>query len=372
MGRDMTDWSRGGVLGSVDAWVRREIAEQRRNNPLARKARYRWPLRLLRSIFSARTFYNFLALYLLIDLSALCVEAWSPWVTASIFPRWAASAGAAELLKSVPSYLIGAQVGVFSVISLALALVTLIAQRDEAAADVQVYYHESLFFEVAASCLALIAVLAIQLFWPLQFGLHLLGHGGHASLFKLGLLTLHLGWFLINLAAVAHFIAVTFGFVHNRARERLRERYTANVVVPNDLTGHLRAAVYSMAGSEAVPTRNEDELNVSLFGISMPEPYIPELTATFRKPMRLKNVFVRPAHWAIRRWHQRCDQPSGSATAATLPDRIALQLWFTPRIAEELHGEIIWCRRKGGVPLDWLERAALRFAFRFERVRDAD
>jgi hypothetical protein len=368
----MTDWRRGGVLGSLNVWVRREIAEHQRENPLARRARYPRSLRILRSIFSAKTFGTFLAAYFLLDLCALCLEAWAPQLLAEPMPRWVTSPAATELLKSVPSYLLGAQVSIFGVISLALALVTLIGQRAEAATDVKVYYHESLFFEVAASCLALTAALAVQFFWPLQFGLHLLGYGGYSSMFKLGLLGVHLAWFLLNLAAVARFIEITFGFVQDSSRERLRERFTANVVVPNELRSQLQAAVYAMAGSEAVAKAKEEDLETALFGLEMSEPYFAELTSSFRKPARLKNVYILPAHWAIRRWHRRCVQAEQEALAKTLPKRIAIRLWFLPRMGKTMRGPTDWCRRSGGVPLSWIERRALRLAFRFERVRDAD
>lgn len=365
----MTDWGRGGPTGSLNRWVRKEVREQLKSNPLARRARYGWPLRVARWAFSAGTFWRFVALYLLLDLAMINIEGFWHALAPATIPAIANSPAAAELLKSVPSYLIGAQIGLLSVISLALALITLIAQRDDAATDVQVYYHESLFFEITASCLALTGVLCAQLFWPLQFLYHLLGGGGQPALFKLFLLVLHLGWFLVNLAAVAHFIGITFRFVQRRARERLRESYTANVIVPMEMTAWLRETLYSMAGSEAIAVAPE-KIHPVCFGLEMHEPYTVELSTRFKRPMQIHNVHVRIAHWAIRRWRRRCDNEGEGARP--LPDRLRPRLWFLPRIDQTLRGEIAWCRRDGGVPLDRIERLALRLAFRFGKALDAE
>lgn len=99
-------------------------------------------------------------------------------------------------------------------------------------------------------CMALLAVLCTQFLWPLQFLLHRLGFGTDLQVFKLGLLVIHLGWLLLNLSAVAYFVTTTFRFVQQSARELLRERYTANVVQPRDITRRLRQQHYDLAMRE--------------------------------------------------------------------------------------------------------------------------
>jgi len=363
----MTEWNSGGVLWNLNRLVRKEVRDQLRANPVARRSRYSLSHRVLRSVFSIGTFWRFLGAYLLVDMAAINLEGWWHILAPNHFPGWPTAVSVFDLLKSVPSYLITAQVGVLSVISIALALVTLIAQRDEASADVQVYYHESLFFEIAASCLALIAVLCVQLFWPLQFGYHLLGRGGHANLFKIALTSLHAAWLFVNLAGVAHFVSVTFRFVQRRAREHLRESYTANVIVPHEMTERVRETLYSMAGTEAI-TVEGNRVNPTLFGLEMDDPEKAELIRIFRHPCRVGNVFVRPAHWAIRRWYSRSEKSAG----APFDDRTRPRLWFAPRMGQILSGETVLCYRAGGLPLDRTEKLALLMAFRFKRIRDAD
>lgn len=374
----MTDWGRGGPSGSLSRWVSKEVREQLRSNPLAVAARYSWQRRLLRRLFALRSFGRYIALYLLLDVVLVTVESlWPLLFINGLFP-WASSPGAVELAKSLPGYLIGAQVGIIGVISLALALVTLIAQRDESSADVQVYYHESLFFEITASSLALVAVLAFQFIWPLQSLLHLVTEGGtEAGLFRFIFLLVHLGWFLLNLAAVAHFITLTFRFVQRGARASIRESYTSNILLPRELAERILNVLYRMAGAEAVQAK-PGRLQTAVFGHGALEPYSSEISTRFKHPMRLRNVHVRLAHWAIRRWKRRCDivaasvdQPEG---AAARPIRATREptLWFLPRPDGIMRGETHWCRRKDGVPLDTIEKFALILAFRFERARDGD
>lgn len=370
----MTDWKRGGPSGSLNRWVRKEVVEQLRNNPVAKAARYNWSRRALRGIFAIGTFGRFVSLYLIVDLAMMVFEAfWPSFARPGLFP-WTSDPTAVEIVKTVPSYLIGAQVGILGMISLALALVTLIAQREEAPTDVQVYYHESLFFEITASCLALVAILGAQLVWPLQSILHILfGSRSEAGLFKLVLLLIHLGWFLLNMAAVAHFIKVTFRFVQRDARALMRESYTANNLLPRELTQLVTDAVYLSAGVEAVP-KDGQQIDTVSFGQTMFEPYEVEMQRHFKHPARVKNVHVLVALWAIRRWKARCDKaaPPDPDTARALGSSGRARLCFTPRVGEVLRGDVEWCRRNGGVALDRIEKFALGLAFRFERARYAN
>jgi hypothetical protein len=155
----MIDWKRGGWTGSINSWVRREVREQFRGNPTARRVRYSWAHRAFRRFFSIGTFGKFVGLYLVANLTFVVTEAISALLVPGWLPDWTASGAPNPDIKSlvlnVSSYLVSTQVGMLGVISLALALVTLIAQRERSSTDVQVYYHESLSFELVASCVAL-------------------------------------------------------------------------------------------------------------------------------------------------------------------------------------------------------------------------
>lgn len=355
-------WGPGGPTDSVNRFVAHEVRRQLAGNLVARRARYPAGHRLLRRLMGA-SFSIFLARYLIVDLAALNAEAWSrivaPGATTTSATR---TTQIIDVVKTVPSYLLGAQIGLLGMISLALALVTLIAQRDDATTDVKVYYHESMFFGITASGIALASVLCIQFLWPLQTALHQMGGGSGSPVFKLALVVAHTAWFVVNLWAVAHFVSVTFRFVQRSARESLRERYTANVVVPRQLTDRLRQQVYGAAGG-----RTEPGMPSAHFGFSFGTGSEIEIEADFASNTMLVDVHMGIVRWVLGRWMKRC---SAKPARAGRTARSGPRIWFTPALDRAMRGRVAWCRRNGGVPLTPFERWALRRAFRFEERGD--
>src|ERR1700732_1012995 len=121
----MIDWRLGGWTGSVNNWVRREVREQLRANPIARRSRYGVFHRILSLFFSIRTFGQFVVGYLAINLFFLLLEEILAWLAPSWLATWMTPNSELDLkalLLNVASYLITAQVGALGVISLALAL----------------------------------------------------------------------------------------------------------------------------------------------------------------------------------------------------------------------------------------------------------
>lgn len=375
----MIDWRQGGWTGSINRWVRREIREHIHKNPTALRVRYGLGVRVLRRYFRLGTFSKFFVIYLLLDLLAASLELLATWAAPEWLPTWTASGPPGPdikaLILNVSSYLISTQVGLLGVVSLALALVTLVSQREGAESDVKLYYHESLSFELVASCMALLAVLCLQLLWPLQFLLHRLSLGTELQVFKLGLLGLHLSWLLVNLGAVSYFILTTFRFVQQSAREQLRERYTANVVLPREMTTRLRQQLYSLGGQDLMRERSaeKDEEGPSIaFGFDFGGPDATEIEATFLHPMALYDVRMVWVRWVARRWANRsiaADNDDQRKRISGLRPQAPI-LWFTPHIDHPIHGKCGWCRRRGGARLTRLEKAILQRAFRFRRSSD--
>jgi len=355
-------WGPGGPTDSLSRFAAHEVRRQLAGNPVARRARYPADYRLLRILMGA-PFSLFLARYLIVDLAVLNVEAWSRIVAPDVAKMSTAQAEhIVDIVTTVPSYLLGAQIGLLTIISLALALVTLIAQRDDATTDVKVYYHESMFFGITASGIALAAVLSIQFFWPLQTALHLLGGGSDSPAFKLALVAAHTAWFVINLWAVAHFVSVTFSFVQRSAREHLRERYTANVILPRQLTDRLRQQLYGASGGAP-----KSSMPSASFGFSFHRGAEIEIEMDFAPNTVLVDVHMGIVRWVFGRWLKRCSvDPAPVSQAAHSGPR----LWFTPALDRPMRGRIAWCQRSGGVPLTSLERWLLRCAFRFEERRN--
>jgi hypothetical protein len=372
-GQQMTDWKRGGWTGSLNGWVRREIREHFRENPVARRARYCFSLRVLHRIFDDASFLRFVATYaafaLLMGLAEVVVAAYAPhWI-----PHWAGN-DIKQFLTNVTSYLISAQVSALGVVSIAIGLVTIIAQRENASTDVQVYYHESLSFGLVASSIALLTVLCAQLLWPVQFTIHWFGRGTALLSFKALLTVVHLAWMLLNLAGLAHFVATTLAFVQQKAREGQRERYTANIVVPVEMRKRLREQLFLMAGPEFVKeacpaaTARNKEPTVYL-GNDFSGAGGIEIPLKPRKGVVLSDVRMVLVRWSVCRWLRRCmtSRNQQQQVAGFTQEPLLL---FPPRLDAAPEASKGLCRRRGGVPLTILERLALRYAFKFRRKRD--
>ena len=256
-----------GLRGSLRRRVRREIKAHLRDNRAICRARYSFFQRAARFLIAGRSLPTFLAAYLLLDLVLVGAEVVFNLYFPQALPGWTTPQIRAS--KDIASYLIAAQVGILGIVSVAIGIVTLISQRDDRSStntDVRLYYVESLAYEVVLSGAALLIVLCVQLLWPAQFLAHLAYLGGTDLAFKALLTAFHSAWLLLNLAVFAQFVLTTLHFVEPSARERLRERYIANVIVPTDLTQRLLRVFYANAPKELVPDTNEEAGPLITFG----------------------------------------------------------------------------------------------------------
>ena len=277
-----------------------------------------------------------------------------------------------SLLKDIASYLIAAQVGILGIVSVAIGIVTLISQRDDRSStntDVRLYYMESLAYEVVLSGAALLIVLCAQLLWPVQFLAHLAHLGGTDLVFKVALTAFHLAWLLLNLAVFAQFVLTTLHFVEPSARERLRERYTANVIVPSDLSQRLLRVFYANAPKELVPATNEESGPLITFGHGLLTDGDVELRTKFAVPSVLHDVWLRPLGFVLRSWWHRSEptlpQPRRQSALRGRDAWLSLEPSFDGRF----EGEVTWCRRRGGVAFHRWERWVIRQCYRFRAAK---
>jgi hypothetical protein len=356
-----------GLRGSLRRRVRREIKAHLRDNRAIRRARYSFFQRAARLLIGGRSLPTFLAAYVLLDLVLVGAEVVFNLHFPQALPGWTAPE-IKSLLKDIGSYLIAAQVGILGIVSVAIGIVTLISQRDDRSStntDVRLYYTESLAYEVVLSGAALLIVLCVQLLWPAQFLAHHAHLGGNDLAFKALLTAFHLTWLLLNLAVFAQFVLTTLHFVEPSARERLRERYIANVIVPADLTQRLLRVFYTNAPKELVPDTNEEAGPLITFGSGMLDDGDVELRTKFAVPSVLRDVWLRPLGFVLRRWWQRSER--------TLTRRrhqsglLGRDAWFSlePSFDRRFQGEVAWCRRRGGAALHNWERRVIRLCYRF-------
>ena len=367
----MADSLIDGWLGSVRRRVQREIRTHVRENAAIRGSRYSFLQRALRATIAGRSLPSFLAAYLIVDILLVAAEAAANSRFPSYLPGWT-SPEMKGLLKDIASYLLTAQVGLLGIVSVAIGIVTLIAQRDDRSStntDVRLYYMESLAYEVVLSGVALLIVLAAQFFWPLQFAAHRLHFGGPDLIFKVALTALHLIWLLLNFSVFTQFVLTTLRFVDPKARERLRERYTANVIVPRDLSLRLLRMFYNMANQQLIPQTDKKADPSVTFGWGILDDGEVELSTLFKHRSALTDVWMRPLRFVLRRWAERSEKarprpPTPRENLLGPGIRLDITLSFDSRF----EGLSEWCLRRGGVPLLGWERYVVRRCFRFRRA----
>lgn len=348
----------------VQSAVRQHLA----TNRAVRRNAYDPATRMLRAIFGWCSYWHCLGAYaLIVAVCHLAVWGNEAYCAAQgcnfAFPEFAIrTENGRDLLKDVGSYFIGAQVGVLGVLSISVSLVALIAQRKNADAEVQAYYHESLALPVTVSSLALLTVLCIQIVWPLEFLLHRAGIGERVMSSHIALTVIHGVWLALNLAGLAHFIVVSLSFGQAAARIRYRNHYTANHLLPEHLFRTLFRA-HRMNGARFFGAAQMSDGHSRIVFGPWPDDGRDEVKARLRKPSHLYDVRLWLLSLAAKGWLQRMSRARPEAA-----QRMAF-LSFPPAEDIVYEDEVSLCRRRDGLPLTWFERLLVRLSFKFRRVR---
>lgn len=367
----MTEPLGRGLFGSLNARVDHEFLELTRENLALRRARYSLSRRVLRTVVVGRSVAQFLLLYSLV----LVVVLFGEWAANRYIPCWLPSySGAFEpgFLKDLGGDLIAGQIGILAIVSVAVAVVTLLSERSDGASvntDIRLYYVESYSYELAISGVALLLVLTVQLFWPLHHIIDAMGVEGVDDWSKLALSALHSLWFCVNLALFLQFITTTLRFVEPSRREALRERYSANEVIPRDAKRRLLRFLYMNAPAHMFGDNvlKEGPGITFGYGLSLDDRAKVEITTALPVQSRLVDVRLRPLQWAFARWQTRVrqqPQSRGQFGQSLWEDYLAV----TPNFDSVLEGQCDLVRRRGEVALTGLEKWVIRRCFRFASV----
>ncbi|MDZ4370884.1 MAG: hypothetical protein U1C74_05615 [Phenylobacterium sp.] len=360
-----------GILGSLRRRAQREIDALRRANVHLRRARYPWLTRLFRLWATDRPMLHMVGTYVALDLLAVAAQVGLHAICPRLIPDWTAD-WVRDLMKDITSYFLGGQLAILGVASVAVGIVTLLAQRSEgvsARTDIRLYYVESFAYELVASSIALSMVLAAQLFWPAQWAATLLGLGGDSLAFKVALSGVHAAWLGVNLLLFHRFLLTTLRFVEPNARARLREHFTANIMIPTDLESRLINTLFLGLGEAvggAVWTAGPSLAIGRAY--ARREAAVSELASRFGSPARLVDVWQAPLQIAFDSWAKRVRR-TGRPQAATAfseekwPDSLIITVWPNSQV----DGETAWLYRTGDTPLRPWERWLIRASFRFAR-----
>ncbi|WP_430422242.1 hypothetical protein [Phenylobacterium sp.] len=364
-----------GFLGSLSKRVEEEVRELYKDNEIIRRERHSYWHRLVRGWLVDRTMPAMLAVYFAIASSVMAAEIVAYKVCADI-PETASADKVGDFLTDVGSYLLAAQVGILAIVSVAVAVVTLLSQGEQSAtvkSDVRLYYVESFSYELTTSSVALLLVLTVQLFWPAELLLHQLGYGGANLTPALVLTAVHAAWFAFNVLLFLQFTTTTLRFVEPGAREHMRERYAANLVIPRDLRTRLFRALYSNAPSNVFGGAALAEGPSVSFGHGLidDDDATTEIQREFDRPHVLADVWLSPLAVAIRSWRKRTQKQGERRERmfGSLRWNGELAVSAAPGHAAD---HMVLLERNGGVPLRRWERFLIKHSLRFRKANRRD
>lgn len=324
-----------------------------------RRNRDPWLLHIVRTCLGDNTIVTGLAAYGILAIGVALGEAWNDAACTIgpcplLLPEGLTRTDRLEdVFREVAGFMLGVQTGLLGVLSIAVALVTLIGQRDHAEDDVRVYYHESFAAPLAGSSLALLAVLLGQLFWPLElFAPNTVAPSVNMTA-EAVLTGVHVIWLLANIFLYVRFVLISLSFGQERQRTRFRARYTAKVSAPHNIFRGILRTRYLLAPTEfPLPFRGA----VSM-GPHYIEPPLEGVVLNLQRRSRLHDVWLGPVGFVAARRHRR------AAIEGTLP-----AMSFMVDFDRAFEGRVVLCRVHEGGQLSFLERQLIRAAFRFRRA----
>lgn len=370
-----------GLLGSLAARIRAEVGELFRDNKVMRRARHPLMLRLARGWLVDRSLLAMLLLYaafaLVLTGAEVAILRFAPY----LWLDWHGDPLRA-FLKDVTSYFIAAQIGILAIVSVAVAVVTLLSQDENAGSvntDVRLYYVSSYAYELVTSSVALLVVLTVQLFWPLEFLVQGLGWGGQygtppePGLLAQAIMTgVHTIWQAFNLLLFLHFTTTTLRFVEPSTREAMREAYSANQVIPDDVASRLGGAMNRAAANHLFEKAQLEEGPQVTFGYSyvVEEETTDEIVLHFATAHVLKDIKLRPLRWALASWRRRVQRKPQKRSNNIFGGRQwEGELVLPITINQEVVDRVVLLQREKGVPLLWWEKLVIRQSYRFARRR---
>lgn len=357
------------MLESLRNQVRAEVRKHMRTNPAIQQFRRPFLTQLLFRILRADRLLPLIALYALLSILLPVAETAAVNACLPVVFRIYEISLDDHTLREINSYLLSAQAVLVGLLfPIAVGLVTLIIQRRNAAttADVRVYYSESLAYQIGASCLALLLVITIQFFWPLDRIATLSIGTTTLGVSKSVLTAIHLFWTALNLSAMWHFLKVSLSFISTEDRARLRKQYAATSAIPSEIQYRLLAANYQQLSDKLESNPKATPGVKFYFGRSMGSFANDEIASKNLFGKQLWDVWIGPLRWAARSWQRRC----AATSEASNKDTIGPMLVFTSEFRFPVGRDGVFCRRRGGVPLNRTERLLLKLAMRHRRATE--
>lgn len=358
----------GRLLSALTFHVRKSEREWRAENRLRREMRYGWIRRLIVA-GSARPLRSS-ALLLSIFAIITTVATFGPFPG---FPRLAITFNEDNALTYF-SILWSIQAIIVALIyPIVIAFVTLLVQQLHRGKSIlHIYMQDTAAKLAGSSALMLLALMSFQYLLAAWTNVDTILNWTFVAGY----------WFLINLGLTGFFLYRTFEYLSPARRTETVNRFAVNVAWPAEVRSHLKAHIFDNAVRHKVlpgPAylSESDEIGGRVWtGLSgrMATHAVPIVERQLGLQMAIVDVLFRPLAWATRRWLSRAamtaeQQPEQDESSWAGLGSEGLVLLYPIQVNELYRDKSVLCSRIGEVSLKRVERAVVRFAFRFGRAR---
>ena len=328
----------GVVTRSLRHLVRREVRRWKRDNEAYRRLSgsrtqrfiFQQSRRLLR-------FWTVLGASIIVIFSLAQLPVTMGWVDASGFFHF--SENIVERLLTIQLAIVG------FIYATIFAVIGLVLQRGFSDLRVRVF----LSYSVGLLCGSSGVVLAMLLVLSLEFATILLS----PFLAALADITLVI-WFFVNLLLTVYFLIQTLRYLSPLAQQQALLSYLAITLWPEELKKRLMDTRFRHSPDGSWPPELHDENNTYLNLERFDYDPVVEISLPRHQQHFIKNVWLRPLGYIIRRWSRR-------AASKDPRNRSTLHL---PLFFQSAMSASSICLRSGNTPLTRLERIIIKLSIR--------
>jgi len=205
--------------------------------------------------------------------------------------------------------------------------------------DIEIYYQISLAKDIGLSGLMLVLFLILFNAYCYVFD----SDDFYFYVMSCMLFICALFWFLFNVIGIIYFMLTSFNIISLYRRSDIRKKYFALVKLREEYRSILFMNAYwdfVSARTSYLATRDG----------------APECISNFKNVVYFVNFRPRLLEYVLRRWVNRCDKQNCTG---------AVGLSFLKPEGKPQFGEVVLCRRVGGLPFTWFEKKVVSFAFVF-------
>jgi hypothetical protein len=170
-------------------------------------------------------------------------------------------------------------------------------------------------------------------------------------------------WISFNLILMGYFTFKTLNLLNRSFFDNALRRFMVNEIYPNELKGYLERSIYLNLTSYENPDETKKVIP-KVFVNSNADLGAPEVILSIPNPMFLTDINLTLLKFVIKRWKKR--NISSKEKENQSPKQPVL--YFPLSLERQYQDTVILCRIDNGTPLSFIEKFAIKHAFKFSRA----